>query len=141
MLAPMPFRNMFYYCELKWASKFWWIPNQSFKLILLNINDLFLKVFHFLSICIFCLRINKASISILFWIYLIWKICFVYFLRYHERNRKKGPEGWNCNIKRENDASRANTVHLERWLCPQGKSPEICFSWSLTSSKLPLHTS
>ena len=106
-------------------------------------NDLFPKIFRFLSMCFICLRINKAmlSIGILFWIYLIWKMCFVYFLRYHERNRKKCSEGWNFNIRRKNDASRANTVHPEKWLCPEGKSLEICFSQSGTPSKLPLHAS
>ena len=108
----------------------------EFKLILLYMNELSLEVFSFPFMCIICLSINKvmSSIGILIWIYLIWNVCFVYFLSYHEKNRKKSSEGWNCNIRRENCALRTNTVHPERWFCPEGKSLETCFSWFKASS-------
>ena len=42
-------------------------------------------------------------------------------LELSQRNKKEGSEGWNCNIRRENGASRVNIVHSERWLYPEGK--------------------
>ena len=66
----------------------------EFKIIFLHLNDLYPEMFSFVKkiviICIICLRINKAMLSIIILnqIYLMWNICFMYFLSYHERNRK-----------------------------------------------------
>ena len=89
---------------------------------------------------------NKAFYSFVFlWLYISWNKYFVEYMISHLRNRLESSKKWICTIKRENKpqkgAQTIQKVDIFRRLCPEGWLSEICFSWSISPSKLLQHDS
>ena len=114
----------------------------EFKLILPYMNELFLKVFSSLIMCIIWLRVNKAmlSIGILIWIYLngIYALYTSWVITEETRKKIQKDEAVTSEGK---TMPQEQTLFIQKDdLVQKGKSLDICFLWSITPSKLPLHT-